>query len=136
MAIKEFLAQPTTSAGICPSGVAVDTSGNLYIADKSNNRIRKVDSKGIITTIAGYRYGAGLYLGIATGLYSGDGGPATSAKLDAPEAVTVDVYGNLYIADTYNLRIRKVPAQSKSAFSRSCSPARSLTPVVHSPQSN
>ena len=79
-----------------PSGIAVD-SGNLYIADQNNQRIRKVDSSGIITTIAG------------TGVegYSGDGLAATSAQLAYPSAMALDS-GNLYIADTYNSRIRKV----------------------------
>ena len=89
---------PATSAGICPSGVAVDTSGNLYIADKSNNRIRKVDAAGIITTVAGN----------GTEGNSGDGGPATSAELAEPCGVAVDAAGNLYIADSMNSAIRKV----------------------------
>ncbi|MBW2630983.1 MAG: hypothetical protein JRC90_04325 [Deltaproteobacteria bacterium] len=81
-----------------PRGVAVDSSGNLYIADQSNYRVRKVDTNGIITTVAG----DGVYG------YSGDGGPATEAKLDAPMDVTVDSLGNLYIADQINNRIRRV----------------------------
>jgi hypothetical protein len=80
-----------------PTGVAVDTAGNVYIADTHNNRIRKVTS-GTITTIAGTG---------AAG-FSGDGGAATSATLDLPTAVAVDAAGNLYIADTNNHRIRKV----------------------------
>ena len=80
-----------------PWGVAVDTSGNVYIGDTSNNRVRKV-SGGNITTVAG------------TGApgYSGDGGQATSAQLNLPKAVAVDAQGNLYIADYGNNRIRKV----------------------------
>ena len=81
-----------------PSGVAMDTSGNLYIADTGNSRIRKVTSDGIITTVAGNVVGG----------YSGDGGPATSAQLAGPRGVTVDTSRNLYIADTGNSRIRKV----------------------------
>ena len=80
-----------------PTGVAVDAAGNLYIADPNNDRIRKVDVNGIITTVAGIRLG-----------YSGDGGPATSALLNNPGAVAVDAAGNLYIADSGNSRIRKV----------------------------
>ena len=80
-----------------PRGVAVDGSGNLYIADTSNGRIRKVDSSGVITTVAGGGYGV-------------DGGPATAAQLDRPYGVAVDGAGNLYIADTFNHRIRKVDA--------------------------
>jgi hypothetical protein len=80
-----------------PMGVAVDSSGNLYIADSHNQRIRKVTG-GIITTIAGTG---------AAG-YSGDGGAATAAQLSLPSAVTIDSNGNLYIADTNNQRIRKI----------------------------
>jgi len=81
-----------------PYGVAVDASGNVYIADESNHRIRKVNTSGIISTIAGN----------GTGAYSGDGGAATAAELHFPNGVVVDASGNLYIADTYNYRIRKV----------------------------
>jgi uncharacterized protein (TIGR03437 family) len=89
---------PATSASLFqPYGVAVDSLGNLYIADEINNRIRKV-SGGMITTVAGNgSYG-----------FSGDGGPATSASLRAPTGVAVDAAGNLYIADIENNRIRKV----------------------------
>jgi trimeric autotransporter adhesin len=84
-----------------PNGVAADSAGNLYIADYNNQRIRKVSvTTGIITTVAGN--GA---LG-----FSGDGGAATSAKLNDPASVVVDLAGNLYIADYHNNRIRKVNA--------------------------
>ena len=80
-----------------PNGVAVDTFGNLYIADYGDNAIRKV-SRGAITTLAGNgTYG-----------YSGDNGPATSAALNQPSGVAVDGSGNVYIADTNNSVIRKV----------------------------
>jgi sugar lactone lactonase YvrE len=86
---------PATGATLSPAGIAVDSAGNLYIAD--SNRIRKI-SKGAITTVAGNgTYG-----------FSGDNGPATSAQLFNPRGVAVDAAGNLYIADTYNNRIRKV----------------------------
>jgi N-acetylneuraminic acid mutarotase len=90
---------PATSAELFdPAGVALDASGDLYIADEVNNRIRMVSSSGIITTVAGN----------GTGGYSGDNGPATSAELNSPYGVTLDAAGNLYIADLGNQRIRKV----------------------------
>ena len=81
-------------------GVAVDGSGNLYIADYDNDRVRKVDASGTITTVAG----------TGTAGFSGDGGPATSAQLNAPYGVAVDGSGNLYIADCWQPRVRKVDA--------------------------
>lgn len=81
-----------------PGDLAIDGVGNLYIADTSNHRIRRVDPNGTITTVAG----------TGTGGYSGDGGAATAAKLFFPYGVAVDGAGNLYIADTYNQRIRRV----------------------------
>ena len=79
-------------------GVAVDAAGNLFIADSDNDVIRKVSTNGIITTVAGN----------TTWDYSGDGGAATNASLNYPGGVAVDVSGNLFIADTYNHRIRRV----------------------------
>ena len=81
-----------------PRDVALDGAGNLYIADRSNNRIRKVNSTGVITTLAGD----------GTKSYSGDGGAAAAARLSFPSGVAPDSSGNLYIADTSNHRIRKV----------------------------
>ena len=90
---------PAVEAKIAsPSGLAVDSSGNLYIADTYNHRIRRVDPSGIIITIAG----------VGASSYSGDGGPAITARLYRPGDVAVDSSGNLYIADTYNHRIRRV----------------------------
>jgi len=80
------------------NGLAVDSAGNLYIADDGHQRIRKVDPLGIITTVAGSGKQG----------YSGDGGQATSAMLWRPSGVALDSAGNLYIADTLNARIRKV----------------------------
>ncbi len=89
-----------------PEGLAVDIAGNIYIADLYNNRIRKVTATtGDISTVAGNGYGV-----CCTGGYSGDGGAATSAELYWPEGVAVDKASNIYIADTYNNRIRKVTA--------------------------
>jgi sugar lactone lactonase YvrE len=80
-----------------PTGVAIDGSGNLYIADFANSRIRRVDPAGIITTVAGNTSG-----------YSGDGGAATAAQLNQPYALAFDGSGNLYIGDVGNNRIRKI----------------------------
>ena len=88
----------TNAALYYPAGAAVDEGGNLFIADTSNNRIRKVDVNGIITTVAGN----------GSDGFSGDGNAATNAALSRPQGVAVDKGGNLFIADTYNQRIRKV----------------------------
>jgi sugar lactone lactonase YvrE len=90
---------PATNAEMhWPEGIAVDASGNLFIADSGNQCIRKVGTNGIITTVAG----DGTYG------FSGDGGAAVNAQLDNPDAVTVDGSGNLFISDEGNQRIRKV----------------------------
>ena len=89
-----------------PSGVAIDSSGNLYIADTNNNLIRKVDSSGIISRFAGS--GSLDASGVPVAGYSGDEGAATSAELTNPYGITLDSSGNLYICDTGNNRIRKV----------------------------
>ena len=101
-----------------PTGVALDGAGNLYIGDLYNHRIRKVDSRGTITTIAGK--------GVPPG-FSGDGGPATEAHLYAPWGVAADGAGNLYIADTSNHRIRKVIPGGSEWFSISAATPYSLT---------
>ena len=83
-----------------PKSVAVDRAGNVFIADTNNNRVRKVDTDGVITTFAG------------TGMqgFSGDGGPAAAAQLNGPYAVASDALGDVFIADWGNNRIRKVDA--------------------------
>jgi trimeric autotransporter adhesin len=93
---------PATAAQLhCPSGVAVDAQGNIYIADRDNHRVRRVAaSDGLITTVAG----------TGTAGFGGDGGDAKDARLDTPYTVAVDRQGNLYISDTSNHRVRKVNA--------------------------
>ena len=83
-----------------PDGVACDAAGNIYIANAGNNRVRMINTLGIITTVAGN----------GTQGYSGDGGQATAAELYNISGLACDTAGNLYIADTYNNRIRKVNA--------------------------
>jgi uncharacterized protein (TIGR03437 family) len=91
----------STAASIAdPQLMAVDPSGNLYIADQSNSRVRKVSSQGTITTFAGS----------GAGRFAGDGGPSYLAVLDDPQGIAIDQAGNLYIADTVNNRVRKVGA--------------------------
>ena len=85
------------------SGVVPDSSGNVFIADQFNHRIRKVDSSGDISTVAG----SGT-AGVGEGEFSGDGGPATGAEMERPTGVAVDSSGNISIADRNNGRIRKV----------------------------
>jgi len=92
-----------------PSGVAVSNSGNIYISDYYNNRIRIVNPTGIISTFAGNGFGSlNSSSSIFTGGFSGDGGLAISAELFGPSNVTVDSIGNVYIVDCSNERIRKV----------------------------
>jgi len=81
-----------------PNGITVDAAGDVVFSDANNNRVRRIDVHGVITTIAG------------TGLagFSGDGGPATAAQLRAPVGVVIDADGNLYIADQGNGRVRRI----------------------------
>jgi hypothetical protein len=94
-----------------PWGVTVDVAGDLYIADTFNQRIRRVDAAtGIITTAAGNGSTSGQ--GDGKGTYSGDGGAANAAGLSLPYAVAFDVYGDMFIPDSANNRIRTVKATS------------------------
>ncbi len=90
---------PATAALLnSPVGLAYDASGNLYVGDEDNYRIRKISTSGIISTFAG------------TGIpgFSGDGGPASAAQFQSPDGLCFDATGNLYVADRYNQRIRKI----------------------------
>ncbi len=82
-----------------PYGVAIDASGNIFFADVTSNKVFKINTSGILSTIAGDGSGFG---------YNGDNIPATSAKLYQPFGMAVDAYGNVYFADSYNNRIREV----------------------------
>ena len=88
-----------------PRGVAADAAGNVYIADRNNHRVRKVDPAGVITTLAG--------TGVAG--FSGDTGQASLARLNNPEGVAADAAGTVYIADSDNHRVRKVSAVAPTA---------------------
>jgi sugar lactone lactonase YvrE len=89
------------------SGVVIDHSGNMLIADEYNNVIRKVNASGVISTIVGTGFGAASGTE-ETGDYNGDGIAATAADLNNPSGLAIDAAGNIYIADYYNYRIRKV----------------------------
>ena len=107
-----------------PIGTAVDTSGNLYIADTSNHRIRRVSADGMVTTVAGNGIGG----------FSGDGSAANKASLNSPGGVAVDAAGNLYVADTSNNRIRKLNTVLSAVRGRSGEPGRTRTsnPLIKS----
>ncbi len=98
--------QATAASLDQPTGIAVDTAGNLYIADKHNQRIRVVNTAGVISTFAGS--GASPF----SGSFAGDGGQATAASLALPVGVSVDSSGHLLIPDTNNQRIREVSGGS------------------------
>ena len=91
---------PAVSAGLDPFDVAIDDKNNLYVADRGNNRVRKVSPDGTITTVAG----------TGTAGYAGDGGLAAASSLSSPTGVAVDSNGNLYVADNGNSVVRRMTA--------------------------
>lgn len=98
---------PATQAELSnPDGLGLDQSGDLYISDSASNNVRKVDTFGTITTVAGN----------GTAGYTGDNGPATVAQLNGPAGIAVDLPGNLYVADSLNNVIRKVGPAGALAF--------------------
>ncbi len=116
---------PATLATLrVPKGVGVDGGGNVYIGDSVNHKIRRVDTSGIITTFAG------------TGMpgFSGDGGPATAARLFGPQGVAIDSTGNVFFADTSNDRVRMVagppPPPPTVTATTPASPANDNAPLV------
>ena len=116
--------QATSAQLQYPGGIAFDSAGNLYIADLGNNRIRKIASNGIISTIAG------------NGLqgYSGDGGLATNAELNRPNSLSVDSAGNVFVADTQNNVVRLLqPTNSARAINSVTNGASNLASASISP---
>jgi hypothetical protein len=113
---------PATSAGLnFPYGVSVSSSGNIFIADTGNSRIREVTAAtGIIQTVAGN----------GTAGFSGDGGDAVSAELNFPKGVALDAFGSLFIADTLSGRVREIP----SDFALSLAGGASATATVNASQ--
>jgi trimeric autotransporter adhesin len=90
---------PATAATLWhPGDVGVDRNGNVFFVDQDNSAVRKINTSGIISTVAGN----------GTSGYSGDGGPSTAAKLNFPQGIAVDSIGNIYVADFYNNRVRRI----------------------------
>jgi uncharacterized protein (TIGR03437 family) len=95
---------PATAAILVqPEGIAIDALGSVFIADAGDNRVRKIDTTGRISTLAGVGFGGS----------SGDGGPASAARINAPYDVCVDNLGNVYVADLGNGRVRRITPDGK-----------------------
>lgn len=95
--------EPATKAAMgLPFGVAIDKQGNLFIADFSEHRVRKVDSKGVISTVAGNGNKG----------FAGDGGTATDGEFNGMHDLVVADNGDVYVADSYNLRVRRIDAKT------------------------
>jgi hypothetical protein len=116
---------PATAAELSlPTGLALDCAGNIFFSDMANNVIREVvKSTGIIVTVAGNGFDAGLF----TGGYSGDNGPATAAEMDEPYGVALDSSNDLFIADTLNQVIREVPGLGTQCLGPNQTPSTSST---------
>ena len=106
-----FLQKATTAPLWSPSGLATDSHGNVYIADTGNNAIRKVDTSGNLTTVAGISKPCG-------GGNCGDNGQAVTAKLNAPKGVAIDSNGNIFVADTGDNRVRCVVMVARGCGAR------------------
>lgn len=110
-----------------PRGMATDAVGNLYVADSLNHRVRKIEkATGLVTTVAG----------TGTAGFGGDGGPATAAQLSSPSGVEVDTFGNLFIADTNNNRIRRVDGVTGVISTIAAIPVQRPTDVAADPDGN
>lgn len=97
---------PATSASLDhPVGLTVSSAGEVFVADSWNHRIRKIDTQGVITTVAGDGW---MTPDLHRGRYAGDGGPATRASLYLPDRIIFDSFGNLFISDRENSRVRRV----------------------------
>ena len=127
------VAQPATSVKLdAPGGVATDSSGNLYIADTTNQMVPLIANStcssscplGLTSTVVGDIY---AIAGTGTASYTGDGGSAASTTLNAPSGVAVDSSGDMFIADTTNNRVRIVPASSGTFFGQTMNRTRMYT---------